>query len=202
LTSLNLEPQKGDKILDCCAAPGNKTIHLGELSEGTGEIVAVDRSKRRLKQLQEKVTEFQIENIRPIVGDITKLSKEWTVKFDKILVDPPCTALGLRPRLVLETNRQIINSTADYQKAILFACEKLLKPGGELIYSTCTITKEENEDVMEWVENLNFEIVDHKYRVSRTQVLDSSRSTYFQRFLPGKDRTLGYFIAKLKKKQR
>ena len=199
LTSLNLEPKPGDKILDCCAAPGNKTIHLSELTENRGEIIAVDRSKRRINHLNEKIIRFGISNVKTIVGDIIKLSKEWSVKFDKILVDPPCTSLGLRPRLVLDLDKKVIQSTADYQKAIVYACNKLLKPGGDLIYSTCTITEEENEAVVKQAVDYGLKIVEQKYNLSKTGSIDSDYKIPVQRFFPGQDNTLGFFIAKLRK---
>lgn len=201
LTSLNLNPQKGEKILDCCAAPGNKTIHLSELNKGTGNIIAVDRSKTRLAHLMKKISKFRIKNITAVVGNIIELSKQWTVKFDKILLDPPCTALGLRPRLVLETTKKTIETTAKYQKAILFACNQLLKPGGELVYSTCTITKEENEDVIYQASDVELEIIDQDYKDLKIVSTDLESHPYIQRFIPGRDKTLGYFIAKLKKLQ-
>jgi len=199
LTSLNLDPQQEDTILDCCAAPGNKTIHLSELSKGTGKIIAVDRSKGRLRHLDEKLSRFRIKNVETVVGNIIELSKEWNVKFDKILVDPPCTALGIRPRLILGTDKNTIKATSAYQKAILFACDQLLKPGGELVYSTCTITKEENEGVINQAIEFGLELIDHNYKISKMGSVDVDFSPYVQRFVPGKDKTLGYFIAKLKK---
>ena len=199
LTSLNLEPQPGDRILDCCAAPGNKTIHLSELTNDKGIIIAVDRSKTRLKHLEQQISRFKIKNIKSIVGNIIDLSKEWENKFDKILLDPPCTALGLRPRLILNVNEKIIQATANYQKAILHACNRLLEPGGELLYSTCTITKEENEEVISSGLNLGLQLVDQKYTVSKMRSIGFEPSLNVQRFLPGQDKTLGYFIAKLRK---
>ncbi len=199
LTSLNLDPQPEDRILDSCAAPGNKTIHLSELSKGSGGIIAVDRSKGRLEHLNKKISRFKIKNVKTVVGNIIDLSKDWTVRFDKILVDPPCTALGFRPRLVMETTKETIETTADYQRAILFACVQLLKPGGELIYSTCTITKEENEGVINRAIELGLELIDQNIKISETPTIDIGPSSYVQRFLPGQDQTLGYFIAKLKK---
>ncbi len=199
LASLNLDPQPGEKVLDCCAAPGNKTIHLSELMGNRGEIIAIDRSKRRLQSLEEKIKKFEIKNIKTVVGSIIDLSKEWNLKFDKILVDPPCTALGLRPRLTLEVNRRIIESSADYQKAILFACNKLLKPSGELVYSTCTITKEENEDVVNHALKFGLEIIHQPNNVSTMGSIGTEIPIPVQRFVPGQDKTLGFFIAKLKK---
>lgn len=199
LSALNLEPQHGDRILDCCAAPGNKTIHLSELINKGGEIIAVDRSERRLSTLNEKIRKFSIKNVRLVVANIIELSKEWSVKFDKILVDPPCTALGLRPRLVIDTDRRLIESTANYQKAILYACNKLLKPGGELIYSTCTITQEENESVVLQAIHLGLKIIEQRYEISKMKSIGIELPVNVQRFIPGEDKTLGYFIAKFRK---
>ena len=200
LTSVNLNPKPEERILDSCAAPGNKTIHLSELTNQKAKIVAVDRSKNRMKKLESKIEKFQIRNIETVVGDITKLSKEWSMKFDKILVDPPCTSLGLRPRLVMECSKQIIQSAAQYQKSILFACNKLLKDGGEIIYSTCTITKEENEEVIDYaLEELNLKIKEQEKVYSENGLLKEEKHYPVQRFLPGKQNTLGYFIAKLQK---
>ncbi len=198
LTCLNLDPNPGEKILDCCAAPGNKTVHLSEITRDEAKIVAVDRSANRLKKLSNKVEKFGIRNIECISGDIIKLSKEWTVKFDRILIDPPCTALGLRPKLSLTTSIDAINSTARYQKSIIHACSKLLKSGGELIYSTCTIPKEENEDVVEYsIEKLGFKIKEQKYRHSNYSLKAEDSRYPIQRFIPGIHKTNGYFIANL-----
>lgn len=200
LTSVNLDPKPGEKILDCCAAPGNKTIHLSELSNRKAKIVAVDRSGNRMRKLEDKIRKFNIKNIETVVGDITSLSREWILKFDKIMIDPPCTSLGLRPRLVMECSKNIIKSTSQYQKSILFACNKLLKAGGEIIYSTCTITEEENEEVIDYaLEKLNLKIKEQSKVFSDTRLEDERRTYPVQRFIPGKHNTLGYFIAKLQK---
>ena len=200
LTSVNLDPRPDEKILDCCAAPGNKTIHLSELSNRKAKIIAVDRSRNRMKKLEDKIMKYKIRNIETVVGDITRLSREWTLKFDKILIDPPCTSLGLRPRLVMECSRSIIKSTSQYQKSILFASNKLLKTGGEIVYSTCTITEEENEEVIDYaLEKLNLKIKEQSKVFSDIRLVDEKRTYPVQRFIPGKHNTLGYFIAKLQK---
>lgn len=199
LVSLNLEPTASDKILDCCAAPGNKTIHLSELTHNKASIVAVDRSKSRLNKLEQKCKQFKLSNIHSITGNIIELSKKWTLKFDKIIVDPPCTALGLRPKLAITTSKKVIESTSRYQKAILFAACKLLKPGGIMIYSTCTITIAENEEIIDYaLSELGLKILDQSYVFSDVLSL-SDFSFPVQRFIPGIHKTVGYFIAKLQK---
>ncbi len=197
LTSMNLEPEPNEKILDCCAAPGNKTIHLNELSKNRATIIAVDRSKNRMQKLNKKIEKYQLKSIQTKVGDIVKLSKSWSMKFDKILVDPPCTSLGLRPRLILETSKTIIKATATYQKAILHSCNDLLKPGGALVYSTCTITKEENEEVLDYAcKKLKLKIVDQQHTSPNMGSIGENRTYPVQRYIPGEHNTLGFFIAK------
>ncbi len=200
LASLNLEPKADERILDCCAAPGNKTIHLSEIAGDKARVVAVDRSKNRLRKLSEKIDKFRIKNIEITSGDIIELSKKWNIKFDKILIDPPCTALGLRPRLSINTTKEAIKSMSRYQKAIFHACNELIKPQGEVIYSTCTISREENEDVITYAnEKLGFETIEQRYRHSDYASVVEDSKYPVQRFIPGIHKTLGYFIAKMRK---
>ncbi|MHA1684968.1 MAG: methyltransferase domain-containing protein [Candidatus Heimdallarchaeaceae archaeon] len=200
LVSMNIEPEPHERILDCCAAPGNKTIHLSELTGNNATIIAVDRSTKRLSKLEQKCHQFHLTNIRTVSGNIIELSKEWTLKFDKIIVDPPCTALGLRPKLSIGFSKDTTTSTAKYQKAILFACNKLLKKGGTIVYSTCTITTSENEETIEYaISDLNLEIVEQQHRISSLRSLTDT-SFPVQRFIPGIHKTVGYFIAKLQKR--
>ncbi len=200
LASLNLEPKANERILDCCAAPGNKTIHLSEIAGDKARVVAVDRSKNRLRKLSEKIDKFRIKNIEITSGDIIELSKKWNIKFDKILIDPPCTALGLRPRLSINTTKEAIKSMSRYQKAIFHACNELIKPQGEVIYSTCTISREENEDVITYAnEKLDFETIEQRYRHSDYASVVEDSKYPVQRFIPGIHKTLGYFIAKMRK---
>ncbi|MHA1344912.1 MAG: methyltransferase domain-containing protein [Candidatus Heimdallarchaeaceae archaeon] len=200
LTSMNLNPKPNDKILDCCAAPGNKTFHLNEITKDQAEIIAVDRSKRRIEKINNKIRKYRTSNIKTYTGNIIELSKEWKIKFDKILIDPPCSSLGLRPRLVHNVDLKTIKSIADYQKAIFFACDKLLKDNGTIVYSTCTVTKEENEEIVHHaVENMNYKVVEQNYVFSKTDISINGSTFPVQRFIPGIDNTLGYFIAKLQK---
>jgi len=200
LVSMNIKPEPNERILDCCAAPGNKTIHLSELTGNKATIIAVDRSTKRLSKLEQKCHQFHLTNIRTIAGNIIELSKKWTMKFNKILVDPPCTALGLRPKLSIDISHDMITSITKYQKAILFACNKLLKEGGYIVYSTCSITTDENEKVIKYaLSDLNLEIVEQEYVISDLQSLINT-SWPVQRFIPGIHKTVGYFIAKLRKR--
>ncbi len=199
LVSLNLEPKKGDTILDACAAPGGKTLHISEITQNQSKIIAIDRSSNRLSKLKEKIKKLKLQNISCIVGDILKITKDLP-KFDKILVDPPCSALGVRPRLHFDVNKKQIQDIANYQKAILTACNERLKENGTIIYSTCSITPEENEEVIMFAQNkLNLKVVEPSVPYSSMGSIKADFTFPVLRFIPGVHKTAGFFISKLKK---
>ncbi len=143
-----LAPQPGERVLDLCAAPGGKTTHLAALMEGAGEVVAVERNPRRAAELRRTVKRLCAQEcVRVVLGDAAQpLPGE--APFDRVLVDPPCSGLGtlqaradLRWRVVPEDQAQLART----QAAILAAGAAAVRPGGVLVYSTCTISATENE---------------------------------------------------------
>ncbi|XP_065071143.1 tRNA (cytosine(72)-C(5))-methyltransferase NSUN6-like [Rhopilema esculentum] len=166
LVAHNLEPSQGDIILDMCAAPGGKTSHAAMLMGNVGRIFAIDKSKSKVKKLEEMCHRLNWSCVRCFAADSTKLcdvspSSEGipredqhppfqTEVFDKIILDPPCSALGQRPQLQCKTTKSELASFAVYQKKIFHQAVKLLKPGGTLIYSTCTLNVDENENQIAW----------------------------------------------------
>ena len=143
-----LDPQPGDKILDACAAPGNKTLHVSALSKNKARIIAVDRSKSRLSRLQRIVEDKGYKNIQPISQNFLRFAEEYNGTFTKILLDPPCTSLGVRPQIYSDVSLEQSLSLSHYQKGLLYAAVSLLEKGGYLVYSTCTISPLENEGVI------------------------------------------------------
>ena len=149
-----LNPQPGETIIDYCAAPGGKTTHIAQLIENQGTIIAVDRSARRLKRLTAEVERLGISCVEAFEGRANHFVETHPdLQADRILVDPPCTALGVRPKLYDETTRARIHSTASYQRAILDSAVATLRAGGILVYSTCTLTIEENEHNIQYLLN-------------------------------------------------
>jgi 16S rRNA (cytosine967-C5)-methyltransferase len=146
-----LDPQPRDQVLDACAAPGGKTGYLAELMENRGEIAACDRDRQRLNLLRENVHRFGISNVRVLQHDW--LQGELNVpRFDKILLDAPCTNTGVMRRRVDVRWRLRPDDFTRMQKqqlAITRAVIPLLKPGGVFVYSTCSIEPEENDQVAE-----------------------------------------------------
>ena len=162
IASKVLEPQRNELIIDMCAAPGGKTTHIAQLMNNTGKIIAIDRSKKRLEKLKNNVKRLGVKNVTPICLDARLLNKKYpNLKADRILVDPPCTAIGVRPKLYEETTEKQIISASLYQRQFLKIAAKMLKPGGTMVYSTCTLTVEENElNVKYCVEELGLDLKD------------------------------------------
>lgn len=195
-----LEPRPGDLIVDSCAAPGGKTGHVIEYSMGKAFVIAFDRSKRRLEEMRR---EFERLGHTPFVemwrADSRYLHIDFSwIRADKIVVDPPCTSLGVRPKLYDFKRYSDIISASRYQVQFLKSASKILKVGGVIIYSTCTITVEENEEVIE-----NIISGDKCLKVVDTGISRGSRgvstqhSHNYTRFHPHIHDTTGYFIAKL-----
>jgi 16S rRNA (cytosine967-C5)-methyltransferase len=142
-----LAPRPGERVLDLCAAPGGKSSHLAALMNGTGEIVAVERDRRRAEALLETTRRLKVANVRVEVADAAR-PRAKSERFDRVLVDPPCSGLGTlqaRPDLRWRTTPDAVASLAREQAAILGAGADVLRPGGVLVYSTCTISSSENE---------------------------------------------------------
>jgi 16S rRNA (cytosine967-C5)-methyltransferase len=151
LISLLLTPKSGERILDACAAPGGKATHLAELMENAGEITALDVSEDRLDRMRQNIKRLGHMIIKPVMADATQdLTHLGAGSFDRILVDAPCSGLGLlrrNPEGKWKKTEGLIAHYSSIQKRILDRVAPLLKPGGVMVYSTCTTEPEENEFV-------------------------------------------------------
>ncbi len=145
-----LNPMKGEKILDACSAPGSKTTHLAALSNDDAEILAVDRSEKRLKILQSNLERLDIKSVKTFKADATNLiniKPKFLSYFDKILIDAPCSGIGTfarNPDIRWSLSKDKINQLVLLQEKLLETIFPLLKRNGTLVYSTCTICPEEN----------------------------------------------------------
>ena len=142
-----LNPRPGETVLDACAAPGGKTMQLAERMEGRGTLVAMDPSVERLKPLRENIARLKWNFIDVVEGDIAK--RKWTMRFNAILLDVPCTNTGVirrRPDARWRFSPERLRAACDRQAAILDAAAAQLEVGGRLVYSTCSLEPEENEE--------------------------------------------------------
>jgi len=154
LVSHLLDPQPGETIIDACAAPGGKTCHIAELIGDTGKIIAIDSIASRLKKLQQNIERLQLKSIEILTADsrqLTDLPGLTTQQADRVLLDAPCSGLGTLHRRVDARWRQTpanISILAQLQKELLNTAATWVKPGGILVYATCTIHPQENEQVI------------------------------------------------------
>ncbi|MGR5589584.1 16S rRNA (cytosine(967)-C(5))-methyltransferase RsmB [Peptoniphilus grossensis] len=158
-----LNPRENSSLLDLCAAPGGKTTHLADLMNNTGEIMACDKSQGKIKLIQENAKRLGAKNIETRVNDARVLNEDFIDKFDYVLVDAPCSGIGLyrkKPDIKWNKDLEDIKSLAEIQFEILDKAKDYVKDGGELLYSTCSLSKIENEDVInKFLENnKNFKI--------------------------------------------
>jgi len=153
LPALALAPAEGARVLDVCAAPGGKACHLAQLVGASGVVLAHDLLAPKLARLEENAKRLGINNIKASVCSALELDKLYELaSFDYILVDAPCLGLGIlrrHPEAKLFKTPTDLDEILKLQQAILQSASKFLKPGGRLIYSTCTVNKKENQRQVE-----------------------------------------------------
>ncbi|NJE10933.1 RsmB/NOP family class I SAM-dependent RNA methyltransferase [Thermococcus sp. MAR1] len=189
-----LEPSEEELIVDMAAAPGGKTSHIAQLMQNRGEIIAIDKSRNRLKKMEEELKRLGVKNVKPIHMDSRKLP-ELGIEADKILLDAPCTALGIRPKLWENRTPRDIIATARYQRHFINAAIKSLRMGGVLVYSTCTLSYEENEANVRYILSKGLKLEEQSIFIGSSGMgIDE-----VQRFYPNRHLTQGFFIARFRK---
>lgn len=180
-----LDLQPNDVVLDMCAAPGGKTSHIFDIlsafSETNFQLIAVEKSKNRFQKLKNlpiwKNSKFA-EQVKILNKDSSKLPEnrpEFVEKFDKILLDAPCSATGQRPRKPMDHTKKSVEDYVILQRNLFEAAVQMLKPGGILVYSTCSIRAEENAQNVTWFEQ---KFGDHLISLqAKPNCLEPSQST-------------------------
>lgn len=201
VTGRVLEPEPGDFVVDMCAAPGGKASHIAQLMNNYGRILAVDRSEAKIRGLEENLARLGVKIVSTYVGDARELPVKFpSLKADKVLLDPPCSALGVRPKLYETRSVRDILALSAYQRSFLRAAVKILKKGGVLVYSTCTLSPEENElNVKYAIEELGLELEEQKYFYGCKGEKFISQYDLVQRFYPDLNDTPGFFITRFRK---
>jgi 16S rRNA (cytosine967-C5)-methyltransferase len=203
LVAYLLDPQPGERILDACAAPGGKTTQIAELMDDRGVVVATDVSAKGLKRLQENAIRLRLESIRAFQADLSKpLSRSLSQPFDRILIDAPCSGFGtLRSHPEIKWNRgeADIKRLSELQEKILVNAASNLKPGGVLVYSTCTLIDNENERVVKtFLQQQKEFVLDGATAYLPQPARSLVRDNYFMA-LPHKHNTDGFFAARMRK---
>ncbi|HET6528937.1 MAG TPA: 16S rRNA (cytosine(967)-C(5))-methyltransferase RsmB [Balneolaceae bacterium] len=193
-----LDPQPGEKIYDLCAAPGTKSILMADLMQGEGQILAVDVSSERLDKLAESALSYQAENIKIRRADVTNLELD---EADGVLLDAPCTGTGVlskRADLRWRRDEESLKNAVELQEKLLNSAAKMVKKGGRLVYSTCSLEEEENMDqVMNFLDNHeNFELESVEGYVPEEIMMDGGFA--YQTF-PHKHNCDGHFGVRMKR---
>lgn len=194
LPPIILEPKAGENILDMTAAPGGKTTEIAALTENKAYITACEKNKIRAERLKFNLQKQGVKSANIMVEDARKLSDYFS--FDKILLDAPCSGSGTENIFDKNFSKELVERSVKFQEELLRKALKILKPGGEMVYSTCSILKQENEKVLERVlskENAQIEPI----TVQDIEVLPSKIAETIT--VCPTENYEGFFVAKIKK---
>lgn len=201
-----LNPEPGETVLDCCAAPGGKTTQIAQFMKNKGILIALDKKQHRIVSLKTNLERCGVNNCIAYLMDANKI-KSLSMQFDKILLDAPCSGNFITDHSWFN-KRDIdgIRRASEIQKSLIEKSLSVLKKGGILVYSTCSLEPEENELNMQWmlkrfkvkIEKINIDIGNNGLTKVFDKRLDKSIANC-KRFWPNKTNTEGFFIAKIKK---
>ena len=192
----------GMQVLDCCAAPGGKTAYMAELMAGTGRVYAWDVHEHRVTLIRAMMKRLRLENVRPVVRDAAVLKEDLAGAMDAVLLDAPCSGLGVmdnKPDIKYRASPESVKELGQIQEKLLDTCCQYVKRNGTLVYSTCSVLPEENgEQVKRFLEkHPEFvlsplpETIDEKFRKEYTES--------GLQLLPHRDGVEGFFIARMKR---
>lgn len=195
-------PRPGDYVLDVCGAPGGKSLHMADLLQGTGHVEVRDLTDYKVHMIRENIDRTGYSNIEARVWDALVLDEEMVGKADIVIADLPCSGLGIlskKPDIKQKMTPELLKDLAALQRRMLCVVMQYVKPGGLLVYSTCTIDRQENEENAAWfLREFAFRPVNLQERLGETLTKESGRSGYIQ-LLPGTDPCDGFFLAAFQK---
>ena len=196
-------PKWGDYCIDVCAAPGGKSLHMGDKMEGYGTVDARDVSQYKVNLIEENIQRTNSINVQAKVQDATVFDQESELLADIVIADVPCSGYGVigkKPEIKYRVTPQKQEEIVILQRTILDRAANYVKPRGELIFSTCTIAKEENEENMMWfLQNYPFKLESLDPYLPEELHSETTALGYLQ-LLPGVHKTDGFFIAKFRRK--
>jgi len=207
-----LDPKPGERVLDLCAAPGSKSTQIAQLLDGLGVLVANDISFERVKALASNLQRFGVLNVIITLMDGRKFPRFARECFDKVLVDAPCSSLGIVSKnwgIARSWSPEIAKRLSKLQRQLIVAGFDCLKPGGELVYATCTLTVEENEMVVQHLlerrENAVLEDIDVPSLRYRCGIIEWDGTRFDEelrktiRIMPYDNWAEGFYVARILK---
>ena len=200
--ALAAAPRKGQYCVDVCAAPGGKSLHMADLLGDQGFVEARDISQNKIALIEDNIRRHGVSNIRTRVMDALEFDQESAEKADILLADLPCSGLGIlgrKPDIKYRVSPESISELAELQRKILSVVWRYVKPQGTLVYSTCTISRKENEENAAWfAEEYPFEPVNIEQRLGGKLRSETLKKGYIQ-LLPGAYPGDGFFLAVFKR---
>ena len=195
-----MQVKPGMQVMDCCAAPGGKTAYMAESMNGTGRVYAWDLHEHRVALIRAMTKRLKLENIRPVVRDATIFKQDLEGQMDAVLLDAPCSGLGVmddKPDLKLRVTRESVEELVGIQEKLLDTCCRYVKKGGTFVYSTCSLLPEENgKQIDQFLKN------HPEFRLAPLPAVfpESIRARYQEngvQILPHLDELEGFFIARM-----
>jgi 16S rRNA (cytosine967-C5)-methyltransferase len=205
LVSYALGVNEDESILDACAAPGGKSTHIAEKMQNTGEVWSIDLHEHKVKLINQNARRLGLENIKTLVSDSRKLGEKFKEEtFDRILLDAPCSGLGVmrrKPDMKYTKAETDIERLSTIQQNLLESVSPLLKKGGLLVYSTCTVDKEENEKtIQKFLQNHPQFEEDLTFKERMPEAIQSLITGFDLQIFPQDIGSDGFYIAVIRKK--
>ena len=191
-----LNPLEGETVLDMAASPGGKSTQISAMMKNTGTVIALDIQHDRIQSLKNNTERLGIKNT-VIYNKDSRYADDLNLKFDKVLLDAPCSGnFCIDPNWLEKRTLEDINEKAFIQRQLIKSGVRVLKKEGTLVYSTCSLEVEENENIIDWAKNeLDIEIIDMNLDIGSPGLTDTTSIT--RRLWPNKTKTQGFFVAKM-----
>ncbi len=203
LAALALAPGVGAQVLDCCAAPGGKTCYLAERMQNTGRIHAWDVHEHRVDLIRAQAERLRLYNIRPAVRDSTVFLERFEGMMDAVLLDAPCSGTGVmdsKPDIKYRLTQDGLSSLVSLQETLLSVNSRYVKPGGVLVYATCSILPQENERQIERFLESHPEFTPDDLPETIPATYREQKGPFGLQLLPHRDGLEGFFIARLRRR--
>ena len=199
----NMSPEGMEevKVLDVCAAPGGKSLYVADLLGNKGRVVARDLTEYKVSLIRENIDRLKIENVKEQIWDALLMDEEWKEKADVVIADLPCSGLGIMGKkrdIRYRSKPEKLKELEELQKQILSVVWQYVKPGGILIYSTCTIHPGENEKMVEWFTG-QYPFITESLTPYLPKALHETADKGYIQLMPGIHETDGFFFARLRR---
>lgn len=193
-----LNPKPGETVMDMSAAPGGKTTQIAQMMNNKGVVVALDTVSKRIESLNNNIERMRVSNVIVYNKD-ARFASDLNIEFDKVLLDAPCSGnYCVEENWFMKRTLEDFKNKSDVQKQLLAESTRILKENGILVYSTCSLEIEEDENVVEWaIENLGLELIETGLTVGSPGCTEKTKLA--RKFWPHLTGTQGFFIAKFRK---